>query len=159
MRISSLLLAGALLAGTASADATTPTVSGKYLIELTKVCGLAVHPWPTGVTTEFDGDYWSNTFAVSFNATTGHLSSAGYNADTQLIVPNSSGGNVSASSFTDHQIWSNTATTLTVGGQVYQAVYGDTKDGIVQHFEIAAILKTKGLKTANCVESGSASIY
>jgi hypothetical protein len=158
MRIHSLLLAGAFVMGAASADATTPTLSGKYILSITDVCGLAAHPWPNGVATQFDGSFDPTIIVASFNSAKGRISASGANAGAQLIVPNSTGGSAFASSFAQHMDYSNTATTLTVGKQQYAVVYGDTKEGIAQHFEFAGTSTSKGLKTANCVDWGTAKI-
>jgi hypothetical protein len=158
MRTGLWLLAAALPFAAQPAQATTQTISGTYLVNFTQFCGLAANPWPGGVTTEFDGSFSTVIAKAVFTPKKGLGSLTGMSTGAQIIVPNSSGGNISKNPYTASGAYASTSKTFTFGGQTYDAIYGKVVSGVVQQFEFSGTSTSTGLTSANCVVTGTASI-
>jgi hypothetical protein len=162
-----VLLAGAMaFAGSLSQAAVAPDVAptavpqlaGTYLVHITGMCGVPANPWPNGVATGFDGGYQVTIGTLAFNNTTKQANFTGSNFFTQLIVPNSSGGNAGTNSNDFSGAYSVTASTVSIAGVTYQAVFGKTAKGIAQHFEFAYVSTANGVSAPNCVTHGAGTI-
>ncbi|HEY5237202.1 MAG TPA: hypothetical protein VIJ62_02385 [Rhizomicrobium sp.] len=163
MKIKTLLLAGAAFAATTTAQAivATPTLSGPYLFSITTFCQAVVNPWPNGTTTLIQGDYVVDTGIGKFDASTNTFSFSGTNIVGSVIAPNTNGGQLKTtkSKITD-QPYSNTATTITLGTEQSQVVYGSVKAGIAQQFDTFSTStqnSTPAPTAPNCISHVTAS--
>jgi hypothetical protein len=142
----------------ASAPTAGPVLSGTYLVHIVTVCGLAANPWPDGVTSQFDGSYEVAIGTIQFFSTNHTANFNGTDTFTQLIVPNSKGGNTGQNPSAFSGAYTNTATALTLNGENFQAVYGKLMKGVAQDVEFVGTSTSSGLTSANCVEHGQASL-
>ncbi|HEY5046580.1 MAG TPA: hypothetical protein VII49_00985 [Rhizomicrobium sp.] len=111
--------------------ATVPTISGKYISTFNAIC--------QAVDSNQDGLIDNGAEVTNFDSSTAMLHTTGYGIDGSLVVwP---GGTAGLTQFKLSQTapYSNTATTLTIDGIVYNVVYGTVKNGIAQSLAISGI--------------------
>ena len=157
----SLLIAGAMALASAGAGnaQTVPALSGTDLVHIQDFCGAEGDPWPDGLSTQFDGGFVATIGTATFYSTNNTVDFTGYQADTQLVVPNSKGGATSLAPVTLSAVsYSNTATTFTFQGRTYQVIYGDVTSGVVQNMEWVGDFAAQGVDSPNCFQKGEASI-
>jgi len=134
----------ALLAVT-PAMATTPVISGKYIVTITKLCQMVDTYHFSSATQESIGNYLDSIatsgssfkqsmYAATFSPTKGTVATSGFDSGGDVEIFHLTGtqnvtfGNTIAQTTNSGKVaYSNTDTTVTLGGQTYSAMFGQVK--------------------------------
>jgi len=132
--IFSSLAAGALLLGlSATAHASgpvviSPTLSGSYIVAYTQIC----QGYLGGSS---NGSVETMSVTATFTPSTKKVKLVGKSTSGDLLVPKGFVGDVLfTNAVSTTYSYSNTATTLTINGTVYDIVYGPSSQQITQSF-------------------------
>ena len=131
---------------TVSSWAAVPKISGNYALNFTEMC-QAVEGGTTGFINNYlvVGDFNDTNMTVQITGTKTAGALVVWNGGTAGLVQSPDSGSTS---------YSNTATTITVDGTIYNVVYGPSKKGVAQSAQWSGI----GPDGAGCLETGTAII-
>ena len=159
--------AAALLAG-APASATT-VISGKYVVTVTKFCQMVdtyhfssaqnIGNYLDGIDTG-GSNYKQSLYAASFSPTKGNVTVSGFDngGDVEIFqftgsISGTQGQALAQTPNSGKSAYSNTDTTLTISGQVFNAVYGQVnKNGIAGYVAFQGVFAADGGNM--CTEQG-----
>ncbi|HEY1613774.1 MAG TPA: hypothetical protein VGF97_08800 [Rhizomicrobium sp.] len=155
-----LILSGACLL-CASAEAAT-TLSGNYAVQYIQSCQVVVNIDKTTGTVAFDkqstdGFNNSSPGVIAFDQADGTFTWNGTTDAVSVVLEQFSDGTKKgkegqSAPFGESGAWSNTDTTLTIDGSVYDVVYSGIDGGGVAHGFMAALhLPLKHLPANHCV--------
>ncbi|HTT84255.1 MAG TPA: hypothetical protein VMF67_12290 [Rhizomicrobium sp.] len=154
-----LLAGAALLVAQSAGAATTPKISGKYNFSMSEFCQPVIDPWPNGSSVLYDGYRSATTAVADFDSSSAKVSATGETLSGNVIVSNSAAGTMTASPYTLSGSYSNTATTLTLDGAVYQVDYKYVLKGLARSFHFyTTATEGGGVTAANCALEGNASM-
>jgi len=125
-----------LLCAPVTASAAVPLISGNYAYSNSEICQA---PSPAG-----GGAIRSAWEVADFDHATGKVQFTGDGISGALVVPSGPGG-LTESHLSGPVSYSNTATTITVGAQTFNVVYGPVANGVVQSFVYGGIVGTCAL--------------
>jgi len=169
MKSKAILAAGAALCITVPALATTPKLSGKYIVTITKFCQMVntyhFSPEPGGGN-YLDGintsgsNFKQSMVAASFSPTKGTVTINGLDdgGDVEIFqltcsIISTLGEQIAQASNSGKVDYSNTDTTFTIGGQTLNALYGQVnKNGVAGYFTFQGVFPNDG--GTMCTEQG-----
>ena len=148
--IKSFPAAAFLLLAAGPAGATTvPVISGKYFISAVSVCQPQIQVTYTsgtvsGISVPFAGSMLNTAAVGDFNASTGKVSLSGAANTGSVLLFSDNVGHNAGTPFAGGPVkvkyaWSNTDTSVTINGVVFQPVYGHEKNGVVESFMLEGI--------------------
>jgi hypothetical protein len=125
---------------------------------MSEYCQPVIDPWPNGTTVLYDGLHSATTAVADFNASTGQVSATGEILSGDVIVTNSTGGNMTLNAYQVSGPYSNTAKLLTYNGKDYNIDYKYVAKGLARsfHFYRRETAGT-GVTAENCMVEGNAS--
>jgi hypothetical protein len=154
-----ILLAGAALFAAQAAGAATPKITGNYNISISEYCQPVIDPWPDGSNVLFNGLHSSTTAVANFNASTGQVSASGETMSGDVMVTNSTDGNIAVTAYQLNGAYTNTATKLTLNGREFNVDYKYSLKGLARSFNFyRRNTAGNGVTAENCAVEGSASI-
>jgi len=170
MKMKLVLAASAALLFGAPAMAATPIISGKYIVTVTKLCQTVANyhfsPQSGGgnyldnITTN-GSSYKQSMYATSFSPTKGTVSISGFDDGGDLEIFQLTGsinttlGNPIAQAPNSGKVpYSNADTTITLGDQTYNVMYGQVKKGVANYFTFQGVFASNGGNM--CTEQGIA---
>ena len=168
MKRVSLLIAAALFCAPASAQ----TISGKYIVTINKLCQLnATYNFSTaGLGNNYLNGINSNgssfvqsMYQATFSSTKGSVTITGFDdgGDLEIFhltgsISSTLGNTITQAPSSNKTSYSNTATTFTVGGEAYNAMYGQIdKKGIAHYVAFQGVFAGD---SGQCTEQGIASM-
>jgi len=150
-----------VLAAWPAGATTVPVISGKYFTSAVSVCQPSIQVSYAGgvvsaITVPSPGSMLNTAGIADFDAATGKVSIRGVaNTGSALLLSDNMGHNfgtpLAGGPVKVKYGWSNTETTVTIDGTVFQAVYGKLKSGTVESFML------EGIDSGGCAVSISAS--
>ena len=169
MKRISLLIAAMLLGVPASAQ----TISGKYIVTVTKLCQLTgTYNFSTaGLGNNYlnqinssGSSFKQSLYQATFSPTKGNVTITGFDNSGDLEIfqitgsVNATLGNtVTQTPSSQKSAYSNTATTFTIGGQPFNAMYGQIdKKGVAHYLAFQGVFANDSGQ--QCTEQGTASM-
>ena len=155
------------------APAAAQTISGKYIVTVTKFCQLTgTYNFSTAglgqnYVNEIESsgsNFKQSMYQATFNPTKGNVAVSGFDDGGDLEIFHITGSIVATLGSPLTQApnsgkspYSNTATTFTVGGQTLNALYGQVdKKGVAHNFAFQGVFA--GDSGQQCTEQGTASL-
>jgi hypothetical protein len=168
MKRISLLIAAVLFCAPASAQ----TISGKYIVTVTKLCQLTgTYNFSTaGLGNNYlnqinssGSNFKQSLYQATFSPTKGNVTLSGFDngGDLEIFditgsVSATLGNTITQAPNSGKSTYSNTATTFTTNGQVYNAMYGQIdKKGVAHYVAFQGVFA--GDSGQECTEQGTAS--
>jgi hypothetical protein len=122
-----------------------PKISGNYALNFTEVC--------QGVQSTNTSGFMNNYLVVgAFNSTSKTVQLTGTLTDGGLVVWDGGVAGLNQSAVSANFSYSNTATTFTVSGVIYNVAYGKSIKGVAQ----SAVWSGIGPDGPGCLETGTA---
>lgn len=167
-----MALSIAMAAACFCAPASAQTISGKYIITITKLCQLTgTYNFSTvglgqNYVNEIESsgsNFKQSMYQATFNPTKGNVTVSGFDngGDLEIFhitgsIVTTLGSTLTQASNSGKSSYSNTATTFTVNGQVLNAMYGQIdKKGVAHYVTFQGVFA--GDSGQECTEQGTAS--
>jgi hypothetical protein len=127
------------------ASAAVPKLSGNYMVDYNEICQANTN---NGSATS--GETHSEALTVNFDPTSGTATLSGFDVNGALVVSGGVTAGYATTPMSGSGPYSNTKTTITLGGATFNIFYGPSKKGIVQ----SAVFN--GISSGNCAASATA---
>lgn len=138
-----VLASVAFALGAVPANATVPVIKGKYAVTGNEVCQAVEGSSTPGLIASF-------VETANFDPTTGMVAVTGAGSGGYLVVWPGDQAGYQHKTFSKMYSYSNTATTVTIGGITFDIVYGHLKKGVAQSAAVS------GIDGSGCVEADTA---